>query len=509
MGVFVSTEQKLEETTKDIQLNNALWQVEQLQESLADIVLAIDDRGWRPMGDDTDVNEIPLKTVKDTALITRGLLASNPIIKRGIAVRTSYVHGQGCEFEGISETDPLIKNVKNYKWFFSPQADAENESLLSTDGNMFTLMTRGRGRGKGNGTLERIPMRQITGTVSNPDNPEDIWFYKRVWDSESVNYRTEDVNKKAKQAYYPADDYDPVANGRPATIAGVKVVWESAILHTFVNRQVGWKWGVPDLMTVIWWSKAYKEFLETMQTLTKAYARFAWKVTASTPAGVNSVASKVAAQPTRDPYTGAARDVGGTAGLTSNMNLQSVGRSSNSVDFGAGLPLAAMVAAGLEIPLTTLTSDAGSANRSAGETLSEPTIKAMEMRQKVWTTFYERVFAYFGKTVKVVWPKIESEPTLKRVQAMTTAMSANVLHAQEVRDYLVSALGIDNDNKLPTEEELGLLILAAKQAEEQADKAAAAKANQPASANPSYGDHENRDVEGARQYEPGTYGKEQ
>lgn len=507
----MSTEQTLEEVSTgstDHRLEQALWQVETLQESLADIVLAIDDRGWRPMGDDTDVNEIPLKTVKDTALITRGLLASNPIIKRGVAVRTSYVHGQGCEFEGIGENDPLIKNVKNYKWFFSSQADSENESLLSTDGNMFTLMTRGRGRGKGNGTLERIPMRQIAGTVSNPDNPEDIWFYKRVWEAESVNYRTEDTQKKNKQAYYPADDYDPAVNGRPATIAGVKVVWESAILHTFVNRQVGWKWGVPDLMTVIWWSKAYKEFLETMQTLTKAYARFAWKVTASTPAGVNSVGAKVAQQPTRDPYTGQARDVGATAGLTSNMNLQSVGRSSNSVDFGAGLPLAAMVAAGLEIPLTTLTSDAGSANRSAGETLSEPTIKAMEMRQKVWTNFYERVFSYFGKTVKVVWPKIESEPTLKRVQAITSAMSANVLHDQEVRDYLVAALGIDNKNELPTEEELGLMILEMKKQQEQQEKAASEKAKL-ASANPSYGDHQNRDIEGARQYEPGTYGQQQ
>jgi len=504
----VSTEQTLEEVSTDYRLENAQIEIERLQESLADIVLAIDDRGWKPLGDDTDVNEIPLNTVKDTALITRGLLVANPIIKRGVAVRTSYVHGQGCIFEGLPETDALIKNVKNFKWFFSDQAKAENEALLSTDGNMFTLMTRGRGRGKGNGTMERIPMRQINGTVSNPDNPEDVWFYKRVWESHAVNYSTENIQTKKKQAYYPADDYD-VSNGRPARIAGVPVVWDSVILHTYVNRQVGWKWGVPDLMSVIWWSKAYKEFLETMMTLTKAYARFAWKVTSTTAAGVNSVSARVATPPTRNPVTGQLNDVGGTAGLTSNMNLQSVGRSSNSVDFGAGLPLASMVAAGLEIPLTTLTADAGSANRSAGETLSEPTIKAMEMRQKLWGDYYTRVFNYFGKTVKVVWPKIESEPTLKRIQAMTTAMTANVLHAQEVRDYIVTALGIDNDNKLPTEEELGLLILAAKQAAEQADKAAAAKAaEKPASANPSYGDHENRDVEGARSYEPGTYGKE-
>jgi hypothetical protein len=500
---------KLEEVQRQHQaeLDGAIFQIEQLQESLANVVMAIDDIGWRPLGDDVDATEIPLDSIKETAQTTRGVLTLNPLIRRAIAVRTSYIWGQGWKFEGISENDPILTNVKNRKWVFSEQAVGELEACVGTDGNLFALLTRGRTRAKGRGTVERVPMKQIVGTVTNPENNEDIWFYKRQWDYNTVNYTTQNKTAETRQAYYPADDYD-LANGRPSQIAGVPVNWDSAILHVSGSKQTGWKWGVPDLMSVVFWTKAYKEYLETMMTLTKAYARFAWKVQASSVAGVNSVASKVQATPTRHPITNQPMDVGGTAGMTAGMNLQAVGRSSNSVDFGGGLPLAAMIAAGLEIPLTTLTSDAGSANRSGSETLSEPTIKAMEMRQKLWSNFYERMFAYFGKTVRVVWPKIETEPTLKKIQAIVSALPANVLHDQEVRDYIVEALGLDNDNKLPTEEELGLLILEMNKQAEAAEKAATEKAKL-ASANASYGDHQNREQEGARQYEPGTYGKQQ
>ena len=501
---------EIQEVDGDYRLVEALDKIEQLEESLANVVLAIDDLGWRPLGEDVDATEIPLDSVKDVAQTTRGLLALNPLIRRAIAVRTSYIWGQGYHFEGIEETDPILTNVKNRKWVFSEQAVSELEGALGTDGNLFTLLSKGRTRAKAKGTVERVPMKQITGTVSNPENNEDVWFYKRSWDVVTTNYRTNQNDRKTREAYYPADDYD-VANGRPSTIAGVPVVWNSAILHVSGSKQTGWKWGIPDLMSVVFWTKAYKEYLETMQTLTKAYARFAWKVSAPTAVGVNAMASRVAQTPSRHPQTGELMDVGGTAGMTNGMTLQSVGRSSSAVDFGAGLPLAAMIAAGMEIPLTALTADAGSANRSGSETLTEPTIKAMEMRQKLWSNYYERMFAYFGKTdVRVVWPKIESEPTLKKLQAIGSGAALNVLHAQDVRDYVIEALGIDNDNQLPTEEELGLLILAIKKEQEAADKAAAeAKELAQQSARESYGDHENREQEGARQYEPGTYGKQQ
>lgn len=438
--------------------------MEILQESFADAMLALDDVGWRPLGPAEDAAEIRLDTIKNIAQTTRGLVAINPLIKRGVAVRTTYIWGEGVEFEGIEDNDPLLTDRNNKKFFFSPQAQTELEACMATDGNLFTLITKpGGGRrrltetGASVAKLTRVPMKEITGTVSNPNNKEDIWFYRREFSVLRESYKTGQVNEQNVIAWFPADDYD-VENGKPFTIQGKPVVWNSAILHNAANKQVGWKWGAPDLMSVIFWTKAYKEFLETSATLVKAYARFAFKITAPTANGVKGAATKVAAQPTRDPLTGDVQSVGGTALMGMGTTMSTIGRTGGSVDFSAGLPLAAMVAAGLEVPLTSLTADSGSSNRSAAETLEAPTLKAMKARQQLWGGFFERLFSYLGKeNVKCVWGKIDAGDLLRNLQAIAAVTPLNVLHADEVRAFVATTLEIQNDRPLPTEAELGLV----------------------------------------------------
>lgn len=438
--------------------------VEVLQESFADAMLALDDIGWRPLGPTEDAAEIRLDTVKNISQTTRGLVAINPLIKRGIGVRTTYVWGEGVKFQGLEETDPFLTDKANKKFYFSPQAQSELEAVLATDGNLFTLVTKpggGRRRLSETGTavakVTRVPMKEITGTVSNPLNKEDVWFYRREFKVVRESFRTGQVNEEDVTVWFPAADYD-VENGKPFSIQGKAVAWNSAIIHTAPNKQVGWKWGAPDLMSVIFWTKAYKEFLENSATLVKAYSRFAFKITAPTANGVKSAATKVAAQPVRDPLTGQQEQVGGTALMGMGTTMSTIGRTGGSVDFNAGLPLASMVAAGLDIPLTALTSDSGSSNRSAAETLEAPTLKAMKARQKLWSGFFEQLFDYVGKpNVKCIWGKIEAGDLLRNIQAITAATPLNVLHAEEVRELIRVALEIQSDKELPTEEELGLV----------------------------------------------------
>lgn len=434
--------------------------VEILKESFADAMLALDDVGWKPLGGDEDATEIRLETIKTISQTTRGLVAINPLIKRGMAVRTTYIWGEGVTFEGIDEDDPILTDRTNKKFLFSPQAYAEMETCMGTDGQLFTLISKARARrlagNSGVPKITRVPMKEITGTMSDPTNKEDVWFYRREFTVESQSYSTGEKNVKTMTVWYPATDYDQT-NGKPFNIQGKPVVWNSAILHNTANKQIGWKWGAPDLMSVIFWTKAYKEFLENSATLVKAYSRFAFKVTAQTKNGVQGAATKVASQPTRDPFTGEVQGVGGTAVMGMGTSLSTIGRTGGSVDFSAGLPLAAMIAAGLEIPLTSLTADGGSSNRSAAETLETPTLKAMKARQQLWGGYFERLFDYLGKpNVKVVWGQIDAGDLLRRMQAIVAAIPLNVLHAEELRELTVTALEIQGDRELPTEEELGL-----------------------------------------------------
>lgn len=511
--------------------NNALQNsMEVLQESFADAMLALDDVGWKPLGGDEDATEIRLETIKTIAQTTRGLVAINPLIKRGVAVRTTYIWGEGVKFEGVDENDPILKDRTNKKFLFSPQAYAEMEACMATDGQLFTLISKARARRAVGNTgvpkITRVPMKEITGTISDPLNKEDIWFFRREFMVEKESFATGQKSAESRTVWYPATDYDQV-NGKPFYIQGKPVVWNAAILHNTANKQVGWKWGAPDLMSVIFWTKAYKEFLENSATLVKAYSRFAFKVTAQTKNGVQGAATKVAAQPTRDPFTGEVQGVGGTAVMGMGTSLSTIGRTGGSVDFSAGLPLAAMIAAGLEIPLTSLTADGGSANRSSAETLETPTLKAMKARQQLWGGYFERLWDYLGKKdVKTVWGKIDAGDLLRQMQAIAAAIPLNVLHAEELRELTVTALEIENERGLPTEEQLGLTHVgntemgkaALKTAQNPPAPVAGGPAGKPGSTpgkstnstkkaqsnSPSYGDNSGRKAVGSHSYSKGT-----
>lgn len=485
--------------------------VETLQESIADVVLKLDDIGWRPLGEDVDATEIPLNTIKDVSQTTRGLLSINPLIKRGLAFRVSYIHGPGVEFTGLDKNHALLTNPTNDKFFFSAQAKEENENVLGTDGNLFLLLTKSRAR-RGVGTITRVPMKQITGTVSDPDNPEDVWFYKREWETIVEDLSTGQERKIPKIRYYPATDYDADFRGRPSHIRNHPVEWNSAILHGAPNKQAGWKWGTPDLMTVIFWSKAYKEFLENSASLVKAYSRFAFKVQAPNKNGATAAATKVATPPSRDVMTGEVNNVGGTAVMGAGMNLQTIGRTAGSVDFSAGLPLAGMVAAGLDIPLTALTNDGGSSNRSGAETLEAPTAKAMKARQEFWKALYKKLFKWFGiEKVEPIYGSMDTPDVLRQIQAVQAAASMFVLSAEEVRELVLVALEIQTDKGMPDEKALGNLLLEMNRQAEQAEKAAAQQAEtekmklgaqkKAQSADASYGDNSNRKAVGAHNYD--------
>lgn len=456
--------------------NSALKEMAtELAESMADVQLALDNIGWKPLGEDLgDLNEIPLASIKKHTAVTRALAVINPLIKRGLEVRGAYIWGNGIKLDGLAETDPFWKSPNNQKYLFSNKAQLEMEKCLGTDGNFFLLVTKKSATVKVD-KVQRIPLTQITGSVTDPDNPEDIWFYKREWSTVVTNAVSEQETVTPNVVYYPAIDYDKDAHGKPTQFKGKAINWDSRIAAHNANKQTGWKWGVPDLLAVVFWAKAHKEFLENQATLVKAYSRFAWKVAAPSAANARAASVKVGTAPTIDPMTGQPQGVGATAVTGQGTTISSVGRTGGSVDFKAGLPLAGYVAAGLSVPLNELTADAGEANRASAETLSSSNEKVMKARQAEHKMFYESIFAYLDMKVKVSFPKIEEEAVYRQIQSIVSLLPLNVFSDKEMRALVIYAMGlVDFDpDKVPSEEELGNLILAAKQAAEAADKAAA------------------------------------
>jgi hypothetical protein len=536
-----------EATLEEVQQENLYLQEDLalLKESMADVVLRMEDLGWQKlMGTMDDADAIGLGTVKNTSKTCRSLAILNPIIVRGINVRTAYIWGNGVEFgpkesgkaKKLSEAAAPAKKLGTAeqgfldqpsvkKWLASDQAWQEMEKATSTDGNFFMLVSKNtvtpRGRRKARHDVARVPMDQITGAVTDQDNVESIWFYRREWTRLNPN----GSGGERMVQYYPAIDYDEGLYGTPGDIDGIKVDYDSRIAHRTVNKQTGWKWGVPTLWPVMFWAKAHKEYLETQLALAKAYARFAFKATAPTANAAKAAAAKVAAAPGTDPYTGMPNQVGG-AFFGAGINLQAVGKPGGAVDFEGGNSLAEYVAAGLSVPISDLLANSGHGNRSSTETIFESNAKVMEAEQAANKAFFEAIFDFLGLDIKVEFPPINKELTYRQIQAIAQAASLHVLSDEEIRELVVAAFE-DEDmdpDALPDVMDLKLQLIAQELAARagglvtdlpnqsanspQGGGAPSAAPGgkgtnaKPQTANPSYGDNGYRNDAGQHKYAP-------
>ena len=88
--------------------------------SMAAAVLAFDDKGWNDVGAAAGENGFSLQELKDAAKRIREMSEGNPLLKRGSALRSSYVLGKGVSF-GIlpSRFQKFVDDQKNQddaKW---------------------------------------------------------------------------------------------------------------------------------------------------------------------------------------------------------------------------------------------------------------------------------------------------------------------------------------------------------------------------------------------------------
>lgn len=455
----------------------------ELEENMLRISDAFDSIGWSPLPED-QAAEIPLKTVKKVAEVARAMNAMNPFVKRGVSARIAYVWGKGVTFDGIDAVEDEFD--LNRKKLFSPQAFEEFERVLATDGNAFTALSIAED--EEDTTAFRITLDEIDGAVSNPLDKEEVWYYKRCYTVNKTNSQTGEVTKETYNKYYASLGYyqklQKQGKNLPRRWNKFGVEQNFVIQHVTVNKQVGWRWGVPDIMPVIFWAKAYKEYLEDNAMLVKAYSRLAWQMKASTAAGGAALATQVMAPPTRDPMTGELRSVGGTGITGMGTELTPIAATGSSVDFTKGDALAAAIAAGLEVSKVVILSDSGSSNRAAESSLDLPTLKAMESRQQLHTERFLEVFEFWGAEITpprnksrtiggkdasdkkpktklssiqeakaesgaegidyaiVTWPQIETDTTKDRIAALGTAVELGILFKQEARKEAIDVFGI-------------------------------------------------------------------
>lgn len=374
-----------------------------LQESIAQLELALEDADWQRLIIRAQ-QEFTREGLRTATELSRLMAIANPLLKRGLAIRTAYVWAGGVTVTARDSSDELtdaqdlnvviqafIDDKGNRAALTGVEAQQELERFgLGTDGNV--LLSLWTNPLTGRVQVRQLPWDEIQDKITDPNDQDVTWYFLRCWEAQEYEPESGRWEIKQRKAYYPALGYRP--NLRPKSIGEIPVEWDAPVRHVKVNVPHGWKFGIGDAYAVLPWVKAYKEFLEDWARVVKALSRFAWQT--KTPGSkAAKVRDAVKTPPTTSTRTGDPLAAGATAVTSPNITLEAIGKSGATIDSDSGRPIAALVAAGLDIPVTMLLGDPGTTGaRATAETLDKPTELTLSLRRDLWVEVYEDVLAY-------------------------------------------------------------------------------------------------------------------
>lgn len=490
-GLLAGTDIMAEaEVSREASLTEQLAQAENhldvMSESMADAQLALEDVGWLRMTAQAD-QQFNRDGLRRSAELCRVMTVVNPLMGRGSNLRMSYVWAGGVSITARQDDNgqdvnavvqAFLDDESNRASLTSSQAREELERAFFTDGNnfwaLFTSPLTGRVQARS------LPFDEVGDIITNPEDRDDPWYYKRTWSSTVFNPDTGLLGSaQSRVAYYPALGYTPRL--RPKTINGAPVMWDSPVLHASVNRLNGWQFGIGDGYSALPWARGYKEFLEDWVRLCKALSRFAWKAT-SKGRNTNQIRTRLGASPTTDPNTGAPWGAGATAVMSPGTELTAIPKTGATIDSDSGRPVAAMVAAALDIPVTMLLCDPGvTGARATAETLDQPTLLAMTLRRATWAEVHRRILDHVisqaikapqgplkgtvrrdpgdgrevitlagdqSRTLEIVWPPIDEPDVPALLEAIVKADGTGKLPPKTVVKLMLELLGVRDVDEL-------------------------------------------------------------
>ena len=267
---------------------------------------------------------------------------------------------------------------------------------------------------------------EVDDIIRDPDNRSRIWYFKRVYTPMELDLETGAYRAAAapKTIYYPHIAYRPT--DKPKRIGDAEVRWDQPVIQV-IGKKIGLSGvrGVPDAYASVPWASASKEYLENWATLMKSLARFAWRSTAGAGrdrakkvadahmkqaqhAAVAAVTPPIA--PGQIPIPGQQpRQVGQIAVTSPDGNIEAIPKSGATIDAASGLPLQAMAAAGLGVPVTLLNGNPGDTGaRAVAETMTGPMLAQFSLRRDLHAQEIRDVLDYvIDKSVE--WGVLEGE----------------------------------------------------------------------------------------------------
>lgn len=451
--------------TPDDRVMIAEANLELLRERIIELEQGWNEPGWQEMslGGSTAL-EFSRDQLRKIARMARVLVLKNPTIKRAVRVQADYVWALGVTIRAEDQTDQsfltdFLDDPANQVELTSHLARHQKEIALQVDGNLFFVLfsdVAGRVR------VRTLPFDQIDDIICNPEDAKEHWFYKRVWVERSVNLATGQVVEKDQIAYYPDWRYEP-PGGLPSTIGG-KPVRGERVYHVAVGNLPEMRFGVPETYAAHDWALAYKSFLEDWATITRAYARFAWRLTvAGGQRGLNAATARLGTTIGQGEST-TERNPPALAGsifaAADGRNLDPIRTAGATTKAEDGRRILLMVAAAMDLP-ETMFGDVSVGTLATARSMDRPTELKFRSRQTLWQSVLSNICLYAiqkrrGRrstkppVVQVVFPDILERDIAERVLAVVRGATldgkplAGLIDPVTTLRLILGALGVDD-----------------------------------------------------------------
>lgn len=402
--------------------------------------LALEDQGWvnlSNMSSNIITSAERITTVKEARLYS----LKDPLARRAVALMTDYSFGQGVTWN--MKDEPAKKLLETFwnapanKPMLSAKGQRKSSDKLLVDGEVFLAVFLGT---QGNATIRRIDPLEIVEFITNPDDLEDVRYYKREWvdaqGSSHTNYYRSFANIKDEECK------DSIGTSHQKNA-------DALIYHLAIN-DLGQR-GNSYLLPVIEWIKLYRKFLASRVAIMLALARFAWKQ--KTKGGQTAVDTLKAKLHEKEVKAGAT--IVENEGVDTQPIKTETGASEAYQD---GRMIKLQVAAGTGWPEQYF-GDISIGNLATAKTVELPVQKMCESYQAIWQGAYEDIFQLIltqanipedKQYVDMDFPVISEEMAAAMAQSMGALCQIfpQFADSRDVKQRALMILGIQNANEV-------------------------------------------------------------
>lgn len=427
-------------------------EIRKLQEQL-DRLEGMIDRGWMPLyGMYEDPEGPSLQQVKDTAKRNRELMALNPHVGNGLELINSYVWGDGIHYDGIPKArqgrgvnvQAFIDDKVNQQNFFSKLARKQRQTAFYCDG---PVMYAGVTEKDGKKRIYPVSIMNISDDYRNPEDPSEIWAYRRTWTKRSPN----NTKSETKVEWIFANQFlDKMGNRTTLPYGNVQEpIATNKVM--FVKKSipvVGWAYSVADVQRGISWAEDYRQAMLDGKSMNASMAAIMATARNNTTAGASNAAVAL----------GNMTASGGVAQIGQNNGWQVLPTAGQAYDFQRLLPLLANFAAGIGVSVVALSMNSGNAGGSYGaaKSLDRPEQLSTSTRREYNAELDREVLIWAGADEKKlsVWfdPIIDLTEKYRGEQIAELRLGTGLYEGEEVKQMHAVLDGRDPDKVTPVPE---------------------------------------------------------